>query len=221
MNRAIILFAIILAMGPANSLAIECYECGSTINETNLESGPGKCSQVTGITLTGTSNFDFCSTQYVLDVTGRRKTTIIRSGGIGPKDTTCDSAVGGTTCWCTTNLCNNKAVSLPKSLECYDCESSDYFDNGCGEVLDTTSPYVTKVSGCSSCGKAVALQADYVLRYQRACTRTVNNDDNCYSDGPNSFCACQTALCNSAQKFQIITKSALFCVLIAALKIYY
>jgi len=219
MNRAISLFAIILAMSPAISLAIECHVCQSTINETNLENNAGKCSQVSGLTPNGISNYDFCSTQYTIDVTGT--TSIVRSGGIGPRDTSCDSGVGGTTCWCNTNLCNNKVVSLPKSLECYACESSDYFDNGCGEVLDTSSAYVSKVSGCSSCGKAVAFQADYALRYQRGCSRTLYNDDNCYAEGPNSFCACQTALCNSAQRFQIITKSALFCVLLAALKMYY
>jgi len=211
--RVITLCSIILAVCPATSLAIQCYECVSTINAENLESGTN-CSQLTGIVLS-TTNYTSCSTQYGRTIEG--STRISRSGSFQEAENICT----GTVCTCNTDRCNNQAITIPNSLECYECQSSDFFDNGCGGVLNGASPYVHTVSGCSACGKTITTGTDYVTRYSRSCSRSISNENSCYSTGPLDMCVCQAALCNSAHKFQSIVSPSILCVLISVLKIYY
>jgi len=204
------LFAVILAIGPTCSSAIQCYLCSSTINSTNVESG--SCSKLTGIDASNQTNFLSCSTTYS---TSSGNTVITRTGS----DSTVENSCSGPTCSCNTDKCNNQVIALSNSLECYECQSSDFFDNGCGKVLKET-PYVHKVRGCTACGRMVTIGGDYITRYSRGCSRSVSNDVACHKDVRDEVCVCQSALCNSAQKIQLITLSTFFCVLLSVFKIY-
>jgi hypothetical protein len=152
--------------------------------------------------------YESCITKFS---TEDGETTITRSGSFENETNHCDSvetAEGGTICYCDdTNNCNDEAVKFPTEHDCYDCESSDFFDNGCGEELDVKSEWVIKVKGCSACGKRVVYEEDHIVEYERMCVRSVNPDEGCRETEEYEMCTCEGDFCNSARGLTPLTST--------------
>jgi len=219
---ALISLLVVIALSSSRVAAISCYNCVSTFNVTNTESSVTSCG--TAADQTVVNNVDYCTTSYSTQTGGPFSgtqggiiTTITRSGYTGTQATRCDASG---TCYCNTDKCNGDAVKAPTSLTCYQCNSVDYMDNGCGEVLTPSSKYVQTVQGCSACGKTVQLGYDYIRRYSRGCARSVNTADACTgADMYNRVCVCKTSMCNSARGLRLSAITFGVSAILATLKI--
>jgi hypothetical protein len=101
-------------------------------------------------------------------------------------------------------LCNRQVITTNvNNVECYVCSSAALIDNGCGKILDETSPFVSKMSGCTACGLTVSEENDG-SGYRRRCLKDVPDTNSCAfkEDPSNSGCTsrCTTNLCNSANQ---------------------
>jgi len=219
---ALISLLVVIALSSSRVAAISCYICSSSFNVTNTESTVTSCGTPADQYLVN-NNFDYCTTSYSTQPGGQTgpqagiTTTITRGGSTGIQATRCD-AYGP--CYCNTDKCNGDPVKAPTSLTCYQCNSVDYMDNGCGEVLTPSSKYVQTVQGCSACGKSVTLGTDYIRRYSRGCARSVNTADACTgTDMYNRWCVCKTSLCNSARGLRLSAITFGVSAILATLKI--
>jgi hypothetical protein len=218
MNYLVCLSVLLVALcaGQSVDAKITCYTCGSMTDEDLIEESDG-CAQLK--TTTTMDIFDYCYIKYTTSANGM--STIERGGGINKNETTrCE----GDYCFCGTDKCNSQVVKIAMSLECYECNSADYFDNGCGDVLDVKSEFVHKVKGCSACGKTVIVGSDYTTSYQRGCVRAAEVEDNdCFgeeADSKGMVCVCTGALCNSAHALQFTAFSLLSTSLLFVAKLY-
>jgi len=183
---------IVVAVCSSPCWAIKCYTCNSIINATNVESGTGSCARLSEVT--STADHGYCT--FTVRAIGGTF-SIERGGFPGTASGGCDS----TTCYCNTDECNSEPLFAPV-LTCYQCNSVDFIDNGCGENFNPQSKYVQQVQRCSACVKTVSQQGtEYGKRYTRGCTRSVYTDNTCTSgDSVYKTCTCKTSTCNHASR---------------------
>jgi hypothetical protein len=222
MNKLIAIAAALVGalcvMGTTEALFKSCYDCEAVINDKNQDMSVKSCSQVQSDTTVTGVTFRSCETRYTLSPNGLtkiiRRGSQNRGGSTTTNTTYCDEEGS---CFCNTDKCNNMAIQAPKSLECYSCDSADYFDNGCGEKIDPRSVYVQKVQGCAACGKTVTF-SNYRYKFSRGCARSVNvnKDGVCYKGEMAMSCTCTGSLCNSARGLQGITAAAIGSALLVA-----
>lgn len=207
-----------------NADALTCYVCSSTIGNDGVEvnnptADTGSCASLSGKTVPATSNDFGCQTTF----SSSGGVTTITRGPLGAATTTpgcTSSGASGVTCTCTTDKCNSHAVAAAQAYTCYECQSSPYFDNGCGEKLNSGSAYVRQVKGCSVCYKNVGMSSDHSVQYSRGCTRSVDVDANCNGDESSVIgrtCGCKGALCNSADTLAIKSTTAFTAVVLTAI----
>lgn len=194
-----VLFVLGLALRSTN--ALNCYSCSSNIDPANKETGDAGCAAGTN---TNTVDSTVSSISYVC------KTTVTSTGGMttisrtadttqesSKTDNYCESTTGGTTCYCNSEKCNSNSIA-PRNYQCYQCTSSEYFDNGCGEKFDSSSKYVKTIQGCTGCFKRTTVDySDLSITTTRGCTRSYEIDTSC-ENGSGNVCGCEGELCNSA-----------------------
>jgi len=197
--KVAILLVLASCLSSGSAQTLNCYSCTDVIDETFTEGQPPtkSCTQLADQT-TVPNNWA-CQTTYTS--LGAGKTQITRGPVASNQTTRCDATAG--TCYCTTDKCNGVTVKTPSTLSCYLCDSSDFFDNGCGAVVDPTSAYVRQEKGCSACGKTVSYNG-YRTTYSRGCSRSVNTDAWCGVLGTGTYCVCKGNLCNSALPLQTL-----------------
>lgn len=208
MNSKCMLALFVLGLACRSTTAITCYQCSTTIGVDNTEKNTD--SQATNVpgcadasSVTTSNDLDFaCMTTYTENgdtITIERKVSPMVAS---KTHAYCTSTAESTTCYCSTSNCNSEKIAAVRSYECYVCQSSHYFDNGCGEKL-TTGTYVPTAKGCSACYKTVSLDGDASVTYTRGCTRSTNIDDGCVDgydqSGNRRQCGCKGNLCNSAE----------------------
>jgi len=219
MNQLVILAVVVLTVFMARSSALECYLCGSETDEKNVEHDSEGCADLK--TTTTTTAYSYCSTTYISSSNG--VSSIFRSGTNKNQTDSCINDGLGTTCYCTTDKCNSETVEVKTTFDCYECQSSDYFDNGCGQEIKETSEYVHKVTGCSACGKITYVGTNFVTKYSRGCARAVEVEDECFGEeisGSGKLCVCQDKLCNSAPALHFTAFSLLSALLLFVTKCY-
>jgi len=226
MFRQITLLVITLIAVTTRSSALQCIECDSYITNSYAEvDGDLGCAAGTAPNRTGSSALQTCFVNYQYSADKRH---ITRGGGnVSTPTSLCSSSGNVYTCYCnTTDSCNNQPVDISKSLQCYECESVEFFDNGCGATVNETSGYVTKVSDCSACSKVVSVYLrsnGFVKHYTRGCVKAVNYDTGCHlalgaTTAGSETCSCDTALCNSAQSIQHVAQWSFFVAALSALR---
>lgn len=217
--RNLLLSTLLLLSLSLTDADFTCYQCSSNINQYGVEynvqttgtvSSTTSCANVIGIStassVTATGAFLGCQTYYKYS---SGVTTIQRGPppiGQVSEVNSCVSSADTTTCYCnTTSNCNNHPVTVPTTYTCYFCESSAYYDNGCGATVDSTSSYVQQFQGCSACSKQMTVNSDLTLTYSRGCLRDMNIDDECVTNADTSAstttttCSCTGSFCNSAE----------------------
>jgi hypothetical protein len=219
MNQKLAILCLVAAILGFAAADLSCYTCSSTINEDNKEEYPsGKTQSCAQLVDTSVATYTLsCQTYYSYS-----NGTTTFSRGVSPKNQTdgCTSSPGNTVCYCNKDKCNNEKVTVPTTFECYQCDSTEFFDNGCGNVLNTASSHVKKITGCSACGKTVSTGSDYGTRYSRGCARSVENEEGCSGDSASSLCICKEALCNSAEGLSLKTTALVSALLLSlALKL--
>jgi len=217
---------VLVAIWRQTAAITNCYVCGSTIGPDGIEKNnpttdPGSCFLLTGKTAVANSADLGCATTYTKSGS---TTTISRAAltstiAATPVGCTASASGPGITCSCATDKCNADPVAAALTYDCYECQSVDYFDNGCGATLNTASVYVRTVKGCSACNKNVAVQSDHSILYTRTCLRSISIDAQCdgetYEIGGQT-CTCKGGLCNSADTVSVKSVTTFFAVFLAA-----
>lgn len=214
MNTALSAVLALACLSVTSAQTLRCYECDDSIDDQNDNANTRSCASLEDNTLS-TAKYWACSTKYGTTAVG---TSTITRTGLTTANKTYECA--GDTCYCNTDSCNNQVVTTPRQLNCYHCQSADYFNNGCGETLDTTSKYVQTIMGCFACGKTVTFTG-YRYHYARGCVRSVNVNDVCHTSGDGTTstksCSCTGALCNSATKGLPLATTSIISTLLLAL----
>jgi len=225
---SLLVLVLVVATEIHSSQALfDCFLCSSSISHENVETvvtGTLGCRAGTHGDKTTAATYQSCFVTYTYDANGVR--TIIRgTDNSTVDDPYCTSSDSKSTCYCNSASCNNDAVAIPTSLKCYECDSVEFFDNGCGETVKGTSKFVTEVTQCSACTKTVTIlpRSDgFVKRYSRGCLRAVNAYEGCYgasTDRDEGTCTCDKDLCNSAQSLTHVAQWSFFIAVMSALRL--
>lgn len=223
-TQCLISLLVVCAIWKQTAAVTSCYKCSSTIGIDGVEKNAlttdtGSCASLSGKSTTDNTGDYGCKTTFT---TSGGYTTITREGTTIPiADIVkgCTIVGDATTCYCATDKCNSETVAASMAYDCYECQSAEYFDNGCGEKLNTGSAFVRTVKGCSACYKNVAMQADHSIQYYRGCTRSVAIDDHCTGEETEltgRTCGCKGALCNSADTVALKSVTAFTAVVLSA-----
>lgn len=183
----VLLVSIIQLFSPAQS--ITCYSCSGSGSSTN-----DNCYTVTSVTPT-------------LSACTRCATSASFSNNVFQYSRSCSSgsstiSCSGSTCYCNTTNCNNLPFQNPNgNYTCYSCQSSNFFDNGCGNTLNSNSVYVQTISGCVACYKTVSSSSTTgIASYSRGCLQydSTSGEGSC-ADYQTTSCntECFSDLCNT------------------------
>ena len=223
-TQCLLSLLVVCAIWKQAQAVTSCYVCSSIIGTDGVEKNvpttdTGSCASISGKTAVAQSGDVGCVTTFKTSGSG---TTITR-GALATTiaDTVKGCTISGdtTTCNCASDKCNSDTLAAPMTYDCYECQSGQYFDNGCGEKLNTASAFVRTVKGCSACYKNVAMLPDHSIQYYRGCARSVVVDDHCTGEETEltgRSCGCKGALCNSADTVALKSVTAFTAVVLSA-----